>query len=124
MNESSIKALALGMSLETIDLMIEMKNRGFETPKGDGFFEGLTQAKEIMEGFVKFYEERWGNLAPPLAPKKEEGKWMVYDDESEDEIYHDTLEKAEKDYSDALRDVSEGSKVIMFKVVKEEFKSE
>ncbi|UUV46505.1 hypothetical protein [Bacillus phage vB_BanS-Thrax3] len=57
-----------------------------------------------------------------MSEKKEQ--WMVYDDESEEMIYHDTFEKAEKDYNDALRDIDEGSKVVMFKVVKEEFKGE
>ena len=57
-----------------------------------------------------------------MSENKEQ--WMVYDDESEEMIYHDTFEKAEKDYKDALNDISEGSKVVMFKVVKEDFKEE
>lgn len=60
----------------------------------------------------------------PSPQRPQKGEWMVYDDDSEDMIYHDTFEKAEKDYNDALRDADEGTKVIMFKVVKEEFKEE
>ncbi|WP_078598612.1 hypothetical protein [Evansella clarkii] len=32
-------------------------------------------------------------------------KWMVYDDSSEDKIFYDTLEEAEKDYKDAVSDI-------------------
>lgn len=50
-------------------------------------------------------------------------KWMVYDTASGDILFHDTKEKAQKDYDDASKDLeSEGlvgeHKVYMFRVEK------
>ncbi|QOV08313.1 hypothetical protein Kirov_114 [Bacillus phage Kirov] len=60
----------------------------------------------------------------PQAQKQQNEKWMVYDDNSGDMIYHDTFASAEKDYNDALHNIDEGERVVMFKVVKEEVKYE
>lgn len=50
-------------------------------------------------------------------------KWMVYDTDSGDIIFHDTKEKAEKDYDDASKGLESGElpgehKVYMFRVEK------
>lgn len=47
------------------------------------------------------------------------GKYMVYDTESEDIIFHDTLESAEKDYNDAVKDIGDNGIVYFFEVKKQ-----
>lgn len=46
-------------------------------------------------------------------------KYMVYDTESEDMIFHDTLDSAEKDYNDAVKDIEDNGVVYLFDIKKQ-----
>ena len=45
-------------------------------------------------------------------------KYMVYDTESEDIIFYETLEQAEKDYDDHVNDLRDENYIYIFEVVK------